>query len=75
MKDIIIDFLILLKNNFKMQLSEIDIYLPEFNDLNEVKTLENLIESSFSSKNKLGYVKPYKYKLKIFQNISNNNIF
>ena len=49
MKDIIIDFLILLKNNFKMQLSEIDIYLPELNELNEVKTLENLIESSFSS--------------------------
>ena len=73
MKDIIIDFLILLKNNFKMQLSEIDIYLPELNELNEVKTLENLIESSFSSKNKLGNVKPYKYKLKIFQNINNKN--
>ena len=73
MNDIIIDFLILLKNNFKMQLSEIDIYLPELNELNEVKTLENLIESSFSSKNKLGNVKPYKDKLKIFQNINNKN--
>ena len=73
MKNIITDFLILLKNNIKMQSSEIDIYLPELSDLNEEKILEEIIENSFSSKNKLGYIKPYKYKLKIFQNIDNKN--
>ena len=73
MKNIITDFLVLLKNKCKMESSEIDIYLPELNDLNEIKTLEEIIENSFSSKNKLSYVKPYKYKLKIFQNIDNKN--
>ena len=68
MKDKIINFIILLKNNSKVQLSEIDIFLPELSDLNEVKELDIIIENSFSYKNKLEYVKPLKYKLKIFEN-------
>ena len=73
MKDMITDFLILLKNSFQMQSSEIDIYLPELSNLNEIKIMDEIIENSFSYKNKLVFVKPYKYKLKIFQNNNNNN--
>ena len=67
MKDSIIDFIVLFKNNVKMQLSEIDIYLPELSDLDEVKVIENIIISSYRKNNKLIHVKPEKYKLKIFQ--------
>ena len=67
MKDIIIDFIILLKNNIKLQLSEIDVYLPSLSELNEIKTLEKIIEKSFKSDNKLMHVSPDKYQLKIFQ--------
>jgi len=81
MKDIVIDFIVLLKNNIKMQSSEIDIYLPGLNDLNEVKKIEEIIESSYKNNNKLQHVKPIKYKLKIFQtnnsrgdSLSSNNI-
>ena len=66
MKDTITDFLILLKNSFKMQSSEIDLYLPELSDLKEENTFEKIIDNSFSTNKKLVYVKPLKYKLKIF---------
>jgi hypothetical protein len=81
MKDIVIDFIVLLKNNNKMQSSEIDIYLPVLTELNEVKKIEEIIESSYKNNNKLQHVKPIKYKLKIFQtndnrgdSLSSNNI-
>ena len=80
MKDIVIDFIVLLKNNNKMQSSEIDIYLPHLTELNEVKELEEIIESSYKNNNKNQHVKPIKYKLKIFQtnssrgDLSSNNI-
>ena len=67
MKDSIIDFIVLFKNNVKMQLSEIDMYLPELSDLDEVKVIENIIIGSYRKNNKLIHVKPEKYKLKIFQ--------
>ena len=74
MKDTITDFLILLKNSFKMQSSEIDLYLPELSELKEENTFEKIIDNSFSTNKKLVYVKPLKYKLKIFQNQNNNDI-
>lgn len=67
MKDSIIDFIVLFKNNVKMQLSEIDMYLPELSDLDEVKIIENIITSSYRKNNKLIHVKPEKYSLKVFQ--------
>ena len=73
MKDTITDFLIILKNSNKMHSGEIDLYLPELSSSNEEKTLEYIIEKSFSTNKKLVYVKPYKYKLKIFQNSNNND--
>ena len=72
MKEIIIDFIILLKNNMKMQLSEIDIYLPELNEINEAKAFEEIIENTYKNNNKLVHAKPDKYSLKIFKNIKNN---
>lgn len=67
MKDSIIDFIVLLLNNVKMQSSEIDMHLPELNRLDEIKTLENIIINSYKKNNKLVHVKPEKYQLKIFQ--------
>ena len=67
MKDIIIDFIILLQNYIKMQSSDIDIYLPELNNLNEIETIEKIIEDSFRQENKLMQARLKKYKLKIFQ--------
>ena len=68
MKDSIIDFIVLLKNNIKIQLSEIDTYIPELNDLDEVKKIDNIILKSYKKDNKLIHVKPVKYKLKVFRN-------
>ena len=68
MKDLIIDFIILLKNNFKMQMSQIDMYLPELGQLDEVKIIENIIINSYRKNNKLVHVKPQKYRMKIFKN-------
>lgn len=67
MKDSIVDFIVLLLNNVKMQSSEIDMHLPELNRLDEIKTLENIIINSYKKNNKLVHVKPEKYQLKIFQ--------
>ena len=67
MKDSIIEFIVLFKNNVTTQSSEIDIYLPELSDLDEVKIIENIIISSYRKNNKLIHVKPEKYRLKIFQ--------
>ena len=67
MKDSIIDFIVLLKNNIKIQLSEIDTYIPELNDLDEVKKIDNIILKSYKKDNQLIHVKPIKYKLKVFR--------
>ena len=68
MKDLIIDFIILLKNNVKMQMSQIDMYLPELGQLDEVKIIENIIINSYRKNNKLVHVRPQKYRMKIFEN-------
>ena len=74
MKDLIIDFIILLKNNVKMQMSQIDLYLPELGALDEVKMIENIITNSYRKNNKLVHVRPQKYKMKVFENkIDNEN--
>ena len=72
MKEIIIDFIILLKNNMKMQSSEIDIYLPELNEIDEIKALEEIIEKTYKNNNKLVHAKPEKYNLKIFKKNEDN---
>lgn len=72
MMDIVINIIILLKNNNKLQSSEIDLYLPGLTNLNEIVTIEKIIESSFKDNNKLEHVKPEKYNLKIFNQKNKN---
>ena len=67
MKDSIMDFILLLQNNKKMQLIELEMHFPDLNQIDEIKEMENIITSSYSKNNKLVHVKPKKYKLKIFQ--------
>lgn len=72
MMDIVINIIILLKNNNKLQTSEIDLYLPGLTNLNEIVTIEKIIESSYKDNNKLEHVKPEKYNLKIFNQKNKN---
>ena len=67
MKDSIMDFILLLQNNKKMQLIELEMHFPDLSQIDEIKEMENIITSSYSKNNKLVHVKPKKYKLKIFQ--------
>ena len=67
LKDSITNFLVLLKDNMKMMLMELDMVIPFLSNLDEIKEIENIIMKSYSKNNKLIHVKPDKYKLKIFQ--------
>ena len=66
LKDIILDFVVLLKNSFKMPLSEIDTILPEITDFKDKSKYEKIINDSYNLNKKLKFVKPKKYKLKCF---------
>ena len=65
LKDIIIDFIVLLKNSFKMPLSEIDTILPEITKL-DYSNYEKIIVESYNLNKKLIHAKPKKYKMKCF---------
>ena len=66
LKDIILDFIVLLKNSLKMPLSEIDIILPDISDISDNSKYEKIINDSFDINKKLFSAKPKKYKLKCF---------
>jgi hypothetical protein len=66
LKDIILDFVVRLKNSLKIPLSEIDTLLPELSDLDFGSKYENVIKESYSTNNQLPHAKPIKYKLKCF---------
>ena len=72
MKDNIVDFLLLLKNCFKLPLSEIDTYLPELIKLDENKKIENIINSTYKKDHGLIQIVPEKYNIKLIQNNLNN---
>ena len=72
MKDNIVDFLLLLKNCFKLPLSEIDTYLPELIKLDENKKIENIIDSSYKKDNKLIPIVTEKYNIKLAKNQNDN---
>ena len=67
LKDFITNFLVLLNDNMKMMLFELDMQIPFLSNLDEIKEIENIIMKSYSKNNKLIHVKPDKYKLRIFQ--------
>ena len=77
-KESIINFIILLKDNMKMNSIELDMNFPSL-DSDEKKEMENIIVNSYSKNNKLIHVKPEKYRLKLFkkeeeEEKENNNI-
>ena len=67
LKDNVVDFLLLLKNCFKLPLSEIDTYLPELIKLDENKKIESIINSTFKKDNNLIPIVVEKYKSKLIQ--------
>ena len=71
LKDFVLNLILFFQNNNKMQLSEIDIFLPELSKLNETEEIEKIMENSYKKDNKLCHVKRDKYKFKLFQD--NNN--
>jgi hypothetical protein len=74
MKDNIVDFLLLLKNCFKLPLSEIDTYLPELIKLDENKKIENIINSTYKKDHGLIQIMPEKYSIKLIQkNLNSGN--
>ena len=75
LKELISDCLMLLRNSFKMPLSEIDLYFKEIVALNEYSSIEKLIQNSYKTENNIISMNLEKYSLKLFQpNIINNEI-
>ena len=72
LKDNVVDFLLLLKNCFKLPLSEIDTYLPELIKLDENKKIENIINSTFRNDNSLIPIVIEKYKSKLIKKSEDN---
>ena len=72
LKESIVNFLVLLKDNVKMISMELESRIPNLTKIDEVKEIENIIMKSYSTKNKLIHVKPDKYKLKCFQKTKEN---
>lgn len=72
MKDNIVDFLLLLKNCFKLPLSEIDTYLPELIKLDENTKIENIINSTYKKDHGLIQITPEKYNIKLIQKTLNS---
>ena len=64
LKDIVIDFIVLQKNSFKLPLSEIDLILPEICDIDNNILKEKIVDESSHLNNILKNAKPIKYKLK-----------
>ena len=72
LKESLVNFLVLLKDNVKMLSMELESRIPNLAKIDEVKEIENIIMKSYSSKNKLIHVKPDKYKLKCFEKTKEN---
>jgi hypothetical protein len=68
MKDNIVNFLLNLKNCFKLPLGEIDTFLPELIRLDENKKMEEIINSTYKKDNNLIRVKLEKYDIKLIDN-------
>ena len=72
MKDNIVDFLLLLKNCFKLPLSEIDTYLPELIKLDENKKIEHIINSTYKKDHNLIPIGIEKYNIKLLDKQNDN---
>ena len=74
MKDNIVNFLLNLKNCFKLPLGEIDTFLPELIKLDENKKIEEIINSTYKKDNKLVRVKIENYDIKLLSKLVGNNL-
>ena len=72
LKDLISDYMVFLRNSFKIPLSEIDTYLNEIVNLDEYTKFKKDIMSSYKNNYNLKPINPEKYTLKAFQGKSNN---
>ena len=72
MKDNIVDFLLLLKNCFKLPMSEIDTYLPELIKLDENKKIEHIINSTYKKDHNLIPIKAENYNLRLIDKQNEN---
>ena len=72
LKDLISDYMVFLRNSFKIPLSEIDTYLNEIVNLDEYTKFKKDIISSYKNNYNLKPINPEKYTLKAFQGKSNN---
>jgi len=72
-KILVCAFMLGLKNNYKQPLCSADIYLNEFNKLNEKEEMDKIMISSFKTDNQLKYFESGKYHLKSFSYLKNTN--
>ena len=72
-KTLLCAFLLSLKNNYKQPLCDADIFLNQFNILNEMEEMDKIITSSFKNDNQLKNFETSKYQLKSFSHLKNTN--
>ena len=72
-KNLLIAFLLYIKNNYKKPLYLIDSYLNYYNTLNEKDQMNKIVTSSFKIDNQLKNCELAKYKSKAFMLLKNNN--
>ena len=72
-KTLVCAFMLSLKNNYKQPLCSADIYLNEFNKLNEIEEMDKIITSSFKNDNQFKNFEAAKYQLKSFSRLKNTN--
>ena len=73
MKDSIVNFLLLLKNCFKLPLSEVDTYLPELIKLDENKKIEDIINSTYKKNQSFTPIQVEKYNMKLIEQKMKNS--
>ena len=72
-KILVCAFMLGLKNNYKQPLCSADIYLNEFNKLNEKEEMDKIINLSFKTDNQFKNFEAAKYQLKSFSHLKNTN--
>ena len=69
LKHLIINFVISLKNKFKLPLSEIDLFMPDLIAFDKSAKITDLLEKNFhNNKNIKNHIIPEKYNLEILKN-------
>lgn len=72
-KNLVCAFFVCFKNSYKQPLSSIEIFINDFNLINEQKEIDKIISSDFKTDNQLKNFESAKYQLKSFSLLSNWN--